>query len=395
MSLDERTGAQLVPRRWPRRMAVGSAAVAGLTLATTGAGGWYFADELLRVRPEPPEFPLRVLETGASSITLSGDDADHPGVIGLHWPGGYARAGGDVTVDGDGVVVRGLVPYPDRPEAGTQVRIDSYAAPADLVAFAEVSGLKLEESWYDGPLGRYPATLVPAPSAARGAPGPADRWVVHVHGRGATRAEAHRLIPALHRLGHPQLSIAYRNDDGAPGTPQRAYGLGWTEAADLAAAVDDARGRGARDVVLVGYSMGGAIVGNYLRTQRREGTDDIAGVVYDSPALSWPDILVYQARQRGLPSLGATVAGSVVRARTGINVWAMDQVVHADELDVPVLLVHGADDPTVPVTSSDAFAAARPDLVTYLRTQALHVQSWNRDPRRYEATLAAFLADLP
>lgn len=93
--------------------------------------------------------------------------------------------------------------------------------------------------------------------------------------------------------------------------------------------------------------------------------------------------------------MGATVAASVVRARTGINVWAMDQVARAGDLDVPVLLVHGSGDPTVPVTSSDAFAAARPDLVTYLRTDAVHVQSWNRDPQRYEATLAAFLADLP
>lgn len=391
MSLDQRSGTVApVVRRWPRRVAVGSAAVAGLTLATTGAGGWYFADELLRVRQDPPEYPIRVLDAGGATVTLTGEGADHPGVVGLQWAGGYARADADLTADGDGVVVRGLRPYPDHPAPGTQVRIDSYAAPADLAAYAQVSGLPVEESGYDGPLGRYPATFVPAPAAAAAAP--AGRWIVHVHGRGATRAEAHRLIPALHRLGHPQLSIAYRNDDGAPATSQRAYGLGWTEAADLAAAVDEVRGRGARDVVLVGYSMGGAIVGNYLRTV---GSENVAGVVYDSPALSWPDILVFQARLRNLPALGATVAASVVRARTGINVWAMDQVARAGDLDVPVLLVHGSGDPTVPVTSSDAFAAARPDLVTYLRTDAVHVQSWNRDPQRYEATLAAFLADLP
>ncbi|RIQ13723.1 peptidase [Jiangella rhizosphaerae] len=361
---------------------MGSAAVAVAGLATTGAGGWYYADELLQVRPEPPDYPIEVVAVVGSTVTLSGPGAQEPGVVGLEWPGGFARVGPDIDVAGE-YVLRSIEPYPQLPAVGTQVRVAYYAAPNALRDLSRVAGVAARRVDFDGPLGRYPATYVPADG---------DRWLVHVHGRGATRGQAYRLVPTVHRLGLPQLSIAYRNDDGAPEGPHREYGLGWTESEDLAAALDWAREQGAREFVLTGYSMGGAIVGNHLRVA---GSDDVVGVVYDSPVLSWLDILAYQARLRGVPAFGATVAASVVRARTGINVWAMDQVAHADRLDVPVLLIHGSGDTTVPVTSSDRFAAARPDLVTYLRTQAEHVRNWNLDPAGYEAAVAAFLTSLP
>ncbi|WP_146605069.1 alpha/beta hydrolase [Jiangella anatolica] len=380
MTLDD--GAAALGRRWPLRVAVGSAAVAVAGLATTGAGGWYYADELLQVRPEPPDYPVEVIAVVGTTVTLSGPGADEPGVVGLEWPGGFARVGREIDVAGE-YVLRSIQPYPQLPSVGTQVRVAYYAAPDDLRDLSRVAGVAARRIEFDGPLGRYPATYLP---------GDGERWMVHVHGRGATRGQAYRLIPAVHRLGLPQLSIAYRNDDGAPEGPHREYGLGWTESEDLAAALDWAREQGAREFVLTGYSMGGAIVGNLLRLA---GSDGVAGVVYDSPVLSWLDILAYQARLRGVPAFGATVAASVVRARTGINVWAMDQVAHADRLDVPVLLFHGSGDTTVPVTSSDRFAAARPDLVTYLRGEAEHVRNWNLDPAAYEAAVTAFLTSLP
>jgi len=62
---------------------------------------------------------------------------------------------------------------------------------------------------------------------------------------------------------------------------------------------------------------------------------------------------------------------------------------------VPALDFHGADDLTVPVTTSNRLKAAHPKLVTEIVVpSAPHVGSWNVDPRAYEQREAAFLAEV-
>ncbi len=44
------------------------------------------------------------------------------------------------------------------------------------------------------------------------------------------------------------------------------------------------------------------------------------------------------------------------------------------------------------MTTSDALAEARPDIVTYVRTAGVgHVRSWNADPAASEASVQDFL----
>ncbi|CAN5178291.1 hypothetical protein BH20ACT8_BH20ACT8_12720 [soil metagenome] len=354
-----------------------------LPLGVTGLGaaGWYYADEILLVPPAADtDFPLEVVEVDGRSVTLRGEDADTAGVLGLDWGDGYARVGDGARDDGRGVA-RELTVFPDRPSAGDRARLDGYAAPADLSAVLDADVLEVA---VEGPLGDYPATYVP---------GDGDRWVVFVHGRGASRAEAYRLLPSVVEQGHPALAISYRNDEGAPADPDGEYGLGWTEAADLRAAVDFASARGAEDVVLVGYSMGGAVVGNYLR---QTGGLGVAGVVYDAPVLSWGDTLALEARNRGVPAVLTPYAQVVAWVRAGIRFDLLDQVARADELRTPVLLFHGTADQSVPVASSDAFAEARTDLVTYVRLDGVgHVRAWNDAPAAYEQAVRAFMERLP
>lgn len=59
---------------------------------------------------------------------------------------------------------------------------------------------------------------------------------------------------------------------------------------------------------------------------------------------------------------------------------------------MPILLLHGTDDQTVPVSVSDRFAAARPDLVTYVRSDGVgHVGTQAADPQGYHRALERFL----
>lgn len=102
-----------------------------------------------------------------------------------------------------------------------------------------------------------------------------------------------------------------------------------------------------------------------------------------------------QADERGLPGLLATTTEWAVSLRIGFDWSAFDQIARAREFRVPILLFHGTEDTTAPISSSDAFARALPRLVTYYRVRgAGHVEAWNVDPQLYERRVRAFLAGL-
>lgn len=355
-----------------------------LVLGGLAGVGWYYADEILLVaEPAEPEFDLDVVDVSGGTVTLThGEDADLVGTYGLAWSDGYARV--DQIVDqGDEGVTREVTAFPDAPPEGARVRIDGYAASDDVTDAGEVFDFELSEVAVAGPLGDYPAYFVP---------GERETWVVFVHGRGASRAEAFRLLPAVVERGNPALVVTYRNDEGAPPDPDGEYGLGWTEAADVAAGVDYAISEGASDVVLVGYSMGGAIVGNYVRSAPPEV---VRGVVYDAPVLAWGEALRFAAIDRGVPTWLTPIAQVVATARAGIRFDLLNQVDRAEELTAPILLFHGTTDASVPVATSDALAEARPDLVTYERLDDVaHVRAWNHDPGGYTEAVEAFLEEI-
>lgn len=365
----------------------------------TGVGlfvaGWHYADEVLR--PEPAELPVydvMVAAVGDGTVTLERTpDSALPGVWGLDWPDGYARVT-DVVAEDDATVTRRLVPVVGELAADERVRVDANAYPADP---DQAFYFPTQQVTVEGPDGGLPADLVVpdvvAPDEERTrwrTGGPRDTWAVLVHGRGASRAEAYRLVPALRSLGLPSLVVSYRNDPDAPPDPEGRYGLGWTEWRDLDAATDYAFENGAQEVVLVGFSMGGAVVMSYLHESG--DADRVAAVVLDAPVLDWDRVLREAAAERGVPGWLVPVARGVITLRTGIRWRGLDQVRRAGELEVPVLVHHGTADEVVPLETSRAFAAARPELVELAAVDgAGHVRSWNRDPPAYEARLADFL----
>ena len=71
----------------------------------------------------------------------------------------------------------------------------------------------------------------------------------------------------------------------------------------------------------------------------------------------------------------------------------LDFVRRADELDVPILLLHSDDDGYVPSSGSRELAAARPDIVTFVPFEtARHTKLWNYDRGRWNGVVADWLA---
>jgi uncharacterized protein len=356
----------------------------GVGLGAVGAAGgigWFYSSLLLDPTPRPV-FPERVLAVDGATVALAASRLTaQPGTWGLRWDGGLAALGPVTTADRRRVV-RPLLAGP-APPAGARAVVDTNPFAPDPSA----RGLAFSDVEVPGELGPLPAWLVPAP-------GPT--WAVLVHGRGGTRGETLRILPALHRLGLTCLVATYRNDEEAPPSPDGRYHLGDTEWRDVEAAVRWARDRGAVRIVLVGWSMGGAITGAYL--DRSADAGSVAAVVWDAPLVDWRATLRQQARNRRLPPGLTPLATRATRHRIGIDFDRFDLRRRPPAVRPPTLLVHSAEDTAVPVQPSRRLAAVAPALdwpLRYLEVPGVeHTGSWNADPAAYEAAVTAFLADV-
>jgi hypothetical protein len=151
---------------------------------------------------------------------------------------------------------------------------------------------------------------------------------------------------------------------------------------------------GARRFVLVGFSMGGAIVVNTLRLSAL--ADKVVAAVLEAPVLAWGPVLRWAARDRGLPApvipllLPTTMA--LARARTGIDWQRLRHIDQPETFHRPTLLMHGDADDTVPVELGRTLAELAPDSVEFEEfAGGGHITNWNVDSRRYERAVKEFL----
>ncbi|MBP2476306.1 pimeloyl-ACP methyl ester carboxylesterase [Crossiella equi] len=370
--------------RHRRRLVAALVAVLTVLLLGTGGVGWYYSGELLVPYSGEPQYRDTVLATSAGTVTLAdSENARQPGVFTLVWAGGSARVGEVVKRTGEQVERK--LPEGSSVPAGTRVRFDNDVFDGNP---NQSLGLPTEDVSIASELGPMPAWLV-RPEAGKDT----GIWAVQVHGRGASRNETLRIIPALHRLGITNLSVTYRNDNGAQKSPDGLYHLGDTEWRDVEPAVKFAQRNGARRVVLFGYSMGGAIVGQLLSRSPVAGS--VAAVVLDAPVVSWRKVLDWQASERGLPRFLTPVATLVSGWRSGIDFDGMELIEHPPATKPSTLLIHGSADGTVPVTASRELAEAAGRLdwpIDYVEVPgADHVASWNLDPAAYERNVTQFL----
>ncbi|WP_336923219.1 alpha/beta hydrolase family protein [Aquipuribacter sp. SD81] len=380
--------------RLTRALVVGGSALAGglLVSAAVSASAAYFVRRVLtpdRLKPDDTE----VLSVGPGTITLRAtDDTVARGRFGLRLSGGVSHAHLGEVVRADGPTVTRELVEVDGPMRVGPARWNPYYYAGEPTG---ALGLAHEDVVLDGDVGPLPAWVVPpADDVPR-----SDVWAVLVHGRGATREECLRALPVLHRLGVPAVVPSYRNDADAPALPGGRYHLGDTEWTDVEHAIRLALRRGARGVVLLGWSMGGAIVLQLLSRSRLQHL--VRGVVLDAPVVSWSDVLDHQARvnrvpvgvaRLGLELLGRRQADRLFGVDGPVELERFDWVARANELRHRMLLVHSDDDEFVPSGPSRALAQARPDLVTHAPYRgARHCQEWNVDPQRWERELASYL----
>jgi uncharacterized protein len=373
-----------------------AAAAVGLLAAAVGATAAIITVVYARrvVTPpvtKPEDERIAAVDLASGEVVLAASDETRMrGRYGFWFDheSGHARLG-DV-IDEDDRLVRRRIESVDfgRLERADRGRMNGcyHLGPWEL-------GHDYDNVMVETPLGPAPAWFVPAAE-------PSTRWVIQVHGRGAKRHEGLRAVDPAREAGWNTLLISYRNDGEAPESEDRRYGLGGTEWADVVAAVRHAEQHGAERIVLMGWSMGGAIV---LQAVLRSALvrERLVGVVLDSPAVDWVDILRFQGQALGMPRglgdvvarlLGGPWSGGLTGVAAPIDVDDLDPVARADEFAVPMLLMHSADDGFVPIDGSRRLAAARPDLIDFQVFEgARHTKLWNHDPERWTGLVRGWL----
>ncbi|MEO6533041.1 MAG: alpha/beta fold hydrolase [Pseudolysinimonas sp.] len=375
--------------------AVGVLALAG-AVATAAAVLSVIVARTVIIPPSRRTDDIRIvaLDQAASTIVMSSTpDSRLPGQYSFWFSGdtGHVRVG-DIIRQDPRTVTRSIeAPDFGHLAAARRGRFNGwfYLTPEDLhVPFEEVQ--------IRTPLGEAPAWLIPAKTPH------STRWMIGVHGRAVRRPEALRGVLPFRSEGFTSLIVSYRNDGDAPRSGDYRYALGDREWLDIEAAMRYAVAHGAEEIVLMGWSMGGATVLQAL-TRSAEGAH-VIGVVLDSPVVDWIATLDFQSELRRLPAAVRLGVLTLLKHRWGgvftglaepLDLDRLDFVRRAQELDRPILILHSDDDGFVPSTASRELAIARPDIVSYEPFEiARHTKLWNYDREKWEGAIRRWIATL-
>jgi uncharacterized protein len=367
----------------PKWIKISAGSLFILFLLAFFAVGWLVSSKILKIATQTVAHDQTILAIDGNSYTIKGGAYNIMGVAGgIREDGtmiGIFSAPRDLNQSAQ-TSIRTLT---DTPSPALQVgRKLSLQGNVWTSNPKEALGLDFQDVTYVAPLGDMHAWLVPGSSATK--------WVIGVHGIGADKTEMLRFVKPVHDAGNTMLVINYRNDVNNPKSPDNYTHLGDTEWQDVKAAVQYAKDHGATDIRLYGDSLGGSLVQNYLQRSTADSSL-VSRVILDSPALDWNEVLRRQLQRGGYPSFIYYPGTVMLRLRAGINLQNL--TTEPSEVNKKTLIIHSADDPTVPQNASKLLAAARPDLVKLVDfKEGGHLRSWNHDTAKYEQLVIDFLS---
>ena len=358
----------------------------GVAAAAAAGVGWTIARRLTApVSPRAFDLTVHGVEHDNDGDLIVFDRTDQTTADGIYnlWfeHGGWAQLSTEVHDRGPTRVARritGRAPGP-APKAGDRASWSGiyYATPHE-------AGLDARSITITTPAGQCPAWRID---------GDPSTWAIHIHGLGSTRAGTLRGVLASTDLGYTSLVVTYRNTEEGPHVATGRSTLGHTETEDVDEAIGYAVRRGARQIVLFGWSMGAAIAVQLTDRPRHEGL--IAALVLDSPVLNWTEVIKTNCTRSGLPAAAGYLAvpwltieplARLVGLPGRIPLRSFDWTARAVDLSTPTLILHGAQDDAVSIQLSQALRDARPEFVELDTFDADHTLAWNTGPGRWRSS---------
>lgn len=222
------------------------------------------------------------------------------------------------------------------------------------------------------------------------AEGESSRAAVLVHGWDGDKSDEHVIETAsiYVRAGYGVLLLDLRGNGGSGGERRT---LGYKETRDVQGALAwlDEEGFEPGEVVLHGWSMGGATV-----VRSAPGTG-VAAVIEEAGYADLPLLLRRQLPETtGLPSLFSPGVFLAAKLFLGFDPWAVqpsEDAARLREEGVPLFVIHSTDDEVVPFEHAELFESAYPEARLWKIEGLGHVEAYTH--REYRQKLLSFLSE--
>ncbi|MFC7680649.1 alpha/beta hydrolase [Paenibacillus sp. GCM10028914] len=244
------------------------------------------------------------------------------------------------------------------------------------VLFHSIDGKQTLSGWY-----------IPAQSSTR--------TIVLSHGYGANREETwipmYDLAHYAHNLNFNVLMFDY---GFASQTSKEVATGGKAEKRQLLGAIQLAKQRGAKQIVVWGFSMG---AGTALQAGLE--TKDVDAMILDSTFLLEPDTLYHNIKnQIDLPRHPSLEILEILFPI--LNGTSLDQIpyseVKSQDYPFPILFIHGTNDDKAPYPIAEKIASnqTHPDSDSWIVEGARHELIFRENPREYLRRVSTFLGKL-
>ncbi|MEM9774984.1 MAG: alpha/beta fold hydrolase [Chloroflexota bacterium] len=214
--------------------------------------------------------------------------------------------------------------------------------------------------------------------------------VILLHGYSASKTQLLTETLAIHEMGYDALLVDFRGSGGSTGNETT---IGYAEAEDVAAAFQFTVDQNLpQPVFLYGVSMGGAAVMRAVATTEIEPNGIIVEAVFDEMLTTVEN----RFDTMGVPAFPAAQLlvfwGGV---QHGFNGFEHNPADYAEQIEVPVLMLHGSNDPRATLAEGqhifDRLAAEQKTIIIF--DGAEHESTIGVDPDLWQQSVRSFLEE--
>lgn len=383
------------------------------SILVLGAISWYFSNQILVPKPYSlmPEFEILAISKETVTLPILNSkrqfaDTRRLGKYNLLWEDGYGSLGNILEEDTKKVVREFKLRKGNLPLKGTPARIDNWYYRENPL---EDYQIPYEELSLTGPVGMLKAWWLPNNKESKNAVNDnayknnakqlktiknnAKTAIMVLHGRRRGEIlETLRIIPTLYETGYPVLAMSYRNHSGSDMSPDGYYHYGLTEWEDAMIGIEFLKEKGIENIIIYAFSTGCEVTFELLE---RLENDQVTALILDSPMVDARGVIKHSSKNSGASSFLTNAALQVASWRARINWQKLDKREVVAKYDIPILVIAGTADSTVPINAVDKFASNVTAPLTYKRIEGIeHIEAWNHNTKLYEAWVRDFLDQL-